>query len=428
MSDITNPVLLDTTGQEFKNKLNGALNTLQDIAQYKRRKLENTVHYGIRIDKNDSNPATRMTYMYDCVGFTPAHMDFTNGKFDYGSWGDAFFVRNNYPAMVKFDGTEDYRLSKDNQNYKEDGVTASDVANVNYAGNAMSVFNCKIWLYLHEDDNYEYIEVSNIKFNENFYDYGYVRADGTHADKLYYPMFAGYKDSAGKLRSIADAVPWYNTGGTQNEINAASATGSNWQIMDYAHKIVLNSLLWLMGLNDNTQAVYGTGKADGYVDDASQNYGMINTGTLKDKGQFFGYNDSDHEVKVFFIEKWWGNRLDRCLGLMSLLGVLKYKLTPPYNLTGDGYISVPNYTLPEEGWIQLTTTGYFGRIPKTVSVYSTTYVCDYLRVNKTRQYAVALFGSCVGNNSQCGALAMNVDNEASRSYQVFGPSAYLIQP
>ena len=61
--------------------------------------------YGLKINKNDSNPATRCTYLFDAVGMTPAAMNYSTGAFNFGDWGDVFFVKNNYPAMVRYDGT-----------------------------------------------------------------------------------------------------------------------------------------------------------------------------------------------------------------------------------------------------------------------------------------------------------------------------------
>ena len=69
--------------------------------------------YGLKINKNDSNPATRCTYLFDAVGMTPAAMNYSTGAFDFGDWGDVFFVKNNYPAMVRYDGTEDYQPHKE---------------------------------------------------------------------------------------------------------------------------------------------------------------------------------------------------------------------------------------------------------------------------------------------------------------------------
>ena len=41
--------------------------------------------YGMRINLLDSNPATRVKYLYDAVGMTPAGMNFAGGGFDYGT-------------------------------------------------------------------------------------------------------------------------------------------------------------------------------------------------------------------------------------------------------------------------------------------------------------------------------------------------------
>ena len=42
-------------------------------------KHKNAVRYGIKIDKNNSNPKTRVTYLYDAEGMTPAAMDYKRG-------------------------------------------------------------------------------------------------------------------------------------------------------------------------------------------------------------------------------------------------------------------------------------------------------------------------------------------------------------
>ena len=45
---------------------------------------EQIKRYGVKIRKDDINPITRVTYLYDAVGMTPAHMDFSRGVFDFG--------------------------------------------------------------------------------------------------------------------------------------------------------------------------------------------------------------------------------------------------------------------------------------------------------------------------------------------------------
>ncbi len=84
------------------------------------------IHYGFKIDKSNDDSETAVIYTHDAVTMTPAHMDFTNDRFDYGSWGNAFFVRDCYPVALNLDGTIAYRLDPDDYTKKMDG-TASDI-------------------------------------------------------------------------------------------------------------------------------------------------------------------------------------------------------------------------------------------------------------------------------------------------------------
>lgn len=99
---------------------------------------EKPKRYGMRINRLDSNPATRVTYLFDAVGMTPAGMNYSAGAFDYGDWGDLWFVKNNRPVMLRTDGTVDYELNHENHALKLDG-TPSAVASTAYGGNAMSL-------------------------------------------------------------------------------------------------------------------------------------------------------------------------------------------------------------------------------------------------------------------------------------------------
>ena len=90
--------------------------------------------YGFHIDSTITNPSNAVTYVEDAVGMIPAHMDFTSGVFDYGSWENAFFMPK--PCMLKYDGTVDYYLDPNDYTKKIDG-TPSDVSDPTYNGNAM---------------------------------------------------------------------------------------------------------------------------------------------------------------------------------------------------------------------------------------------------------------------------------------------------
>lgn len=392
-------------------------------------KSQGVKRYGMKINKNDSNPATRCTYLFDAAGMTPAAMNYETGLFDIGDWGDVFFVKNNYPAMVLYDGTEDYKLDPNDHTLKADG-TESDVSNVNYGGNAMSVFDGtvdgKIWLSQFEIRNYEYIIISNAQYDGTFNDDAYVREDGSHADKLYYPMFGGSYDGT-RLRSLAGQTLMYNTNAS-TEITRAKANGDGWNIGSWSRRNLMNCMLKLISKTDDSQAAFGQGQTSGWVNDASVNYGHLDTGTLKDKGQFYGYNDTVHEVKVFFIEKWWGNRWDRINGLLMVGGEILAKMTPPYNLTGDGFDKVGiKFEGQSSGWQKETKSSEYGRLPMSVGGSSSTYTCVYFWWND-QITAVALVGGGCYNGAYCGADYVSLNSSASAASGNIGASVFLEQP
>ena len=184
------------------------------------------VRYGYRINKNDSNPSTRVEYLYDAIGFTPAAMNFTTGVFDYGSWADKWFVTNNKPCMLKSDGTVDYYLKADDYTKKEDG-TDSDVANTEYDGNAMAQIPL-CWVKRWEDANYEYEVVSNIKYDADYQAYAHTKANGTIADNFFYSMFGGSlgNSSGAKMRSLSGQGLTRSLNATQ-EITCCKANNSD---------------------------------------------------------------------------------------------------------------------------------------------------------------------------------------------------------
>lgn len=425
-SESTNPVQNKTVYNKFSS-IDTEIATIKEMFA----KVE---LYGIKVEKNNSNPETRCTYMYDAVDFTPAGMqyndsDIESSTFSYGSWADAFFVKSNYPVMCNYDGSEDYKLSPSNHAYKEDGETASDISNTAYAGNAMSCFDCKIWIKMWEDANFEYYAVSNYQLGEDYKDYPYIRDDGTHADKLYYPMFKGSNVDS-KLRSIAGTYPQSKTT-APTEISQCSANGTNWQIGDWAHRTWLNVLLLLMGKNDNTQLVYGEGCTSGGADDASKNYGFPVNGSLMNKGQFYGYataKSTTKAMKVFYIENWWGTRWDRCLGLWNDKGTYKIKWAPTYSVSApdEDCLVMSGVTVPTGGF-QKTMSNTYGRLCVATGGSASTYTCDYHFTNNSATCLALVGGRAVGG-SGTGAWYVLVDSAPSYSNWDVGASPYLKQP
>lgn len=412
------------TLDEVKANTTGILAAVQDIDS----KFAGIKRYGVKINKNDSNPATRVTYLYDAVGMTPAKMDFASGAFDFGDWGDIWFVKNNYPCMVKYDGTEAYKLDLNNYYMKEDG-TESDVANSDYEGNAMSAIPL-VWISQYEVGNYEYIILCNVQYDSSYNAYAHTREDGTIMNVKYLAMFEGSYDGT-RLRSLSGGKPMLLQT-AQTEIDHAAANNQNgadiWRTRSWADRNLVNCLLAVIGKSDDSQGVFGQGNTVSYVADASVNYGILQTGTLSDKGQFFGYNTTDQQVKVFHIEGWWGNQWDRVVGLISDHGKVKVKMTPPYNMTGDGYtdtgVDLSAFT---NGYVKTTTMREFGRIPTSTGGSASTYVCDYLWAD-AGGVAVALVGGDCVYGSVCGTACLRLNLAASSTVRTVVASLSCEQP
>ena len=143
MSEVTKPIILDETGKMIAERLSAIATAVA--------RGSGTI-YAFHIDSTEGDPSSKVTYLKDAIGMKPAHMDYTAGKFDYGSWKDAFFMPR--PCMVKYDGTVDYYLDPDDYTKKADG-SASDVANTSYGGNAMMEWGRdgkKIWMKIEPDN------------------------------------------------------------------------------------------------------------------------------------------------------------------------------------------------------------------------------------------------------------------------------------
>jgi len=344
---------------------------------------EKIFRYGFRRTKAESNPDTRIEYLFDAVGMTPAYMDFTSGNFNYGSW-ETFVNEVSRPVMLKTDGTVDYELSRNDMTKRADGVTASDIANTSYDGNAMIEFRKFKWVRRYEDATYEYVIFSNVQYDVDYKAYAHTNALGNINDSFYWGAFKGSYLSS-KMRSFADQTVGVSQ--TRNtEVTYATANGSGYYTIYKSGWDYIGDLLTLISKSDNSQAKFGSGRSK------STNTTAIATGTLKAQPYFKGYNDETSDVKVFGIEGFWGNVLEGMAGLILNSGI-KTKMTPPYNFDGTGYTNTgvtPSGT--SGGFVNTASvTDASGYVPKTASGSGTTYYCDGLWFNNS-QVDYALVG------------------------------------
>jgi len=354
--------------------------------------------YGFRIKKNESNPATRVEYLFDAVGKTPAHMDFTRGMFDYGDWGNDWFVTENKPLMLKNNGTVDYYLNPNDYTKTEDGLD-SDIANTSYAGNAMAQFPL-VWVKRYEDAQYEYEIVSDVQIDSDYKAYAHTRKDGTIADFFYWSIYGG-SGNASSIRSLSGKTLAQSLTAA-NEIAGCTANGSLWYTHTWSQRELIRTLLILMGKSTDTQSVFGYGNCRS----ASAASGMLATGTLNAMGQFYGYSDSTHQVKVFHVEKFWGDQWDRTAGLINSGGKVYAKMTPEgqgYRVTDvTGYTNT-GYTMAgtNGGYISAGAMTEFGFIPHTMSGSGSTYYCDGGWFNNS-QLDYLFSGACAVDASAFG--------------------------
>lgn len=347
--------------------------------------------YGYDLTIADSNPATRVSYPSDVENssFAKAVMNF-GSSFSSGGWpstpGQKFMPQ---PCMLKYDGTVAYYLDPNYLTKKADG-SASDVANINFGGNAMMEWP-KIYVKRWESNGVYHFRCSDVKVDGEYECWSNYDKNNKEIPHFYTPIFFGSKDSSGRMRSISGQANMVNTT-AQQEIDAAKLNGANiWYTEVLADRQLINDLLTMMFKSTDLQVTAGMG-----VVSASA---AIAPGTMNTKGMFWGSNDKTSGVKVFGMENWWGNIWRRIAGWMYVNSVQKVKLTrgtkdgttvADYNITGDGYLSLSDSALSGSsgGYISGMKTERHGRYPKTLSGSSTTYEADTCYYNSGTRYAI----------------------------------------
>ena len=87
------------------------------------------------------------------------------------------------------------------------------------------------------------------------------RADGSHTDAFYFPIFMGYTNTAGNYVSKANVIPTYNRSCTQFRADAKK-NGANWQLLDKWAWDIMTNLALVYSADDNFRTTYGRGHAD----------------------------------------------------------------------------------------------------------------------------------------------------------------------
>lgn len=369
--------------------------------------------YGFDLTIADSNPATRVTYPSDVEnsGFAKAVMNF-GGAFSYGSWpstpGEKFMPR---PCMLRFNGTVDYYLNPNDYTKKADGTT-SDVANMNYGGNAMMEWP-KIYVKRWESNGVYHFRCSDMKVDSDYECWSNYDKNNKEIPHFYTPIFFGSKDGSNRLRSISGQSNFVSNT-AQTEVTYAKNNGADiWYTEVLSDRELVNDLLTMMFKSTDLQATAGYG-----VCSASA---AIAPGSMNTKGLFWGAGDKTSGVKVFGMENWWGNIFRRIAGWCISGGTQKVKLTRgtkdgttvgDYNFDGNGYKTISGVNLTRSGYISKMKTEPFGRFPMEANGSTTTFEADQVWADSGNGY-YAYVGGAWNDDLVCGPFCADLFYEPS---------------
>lgn len=274
--------------------------TLSDINRISGETYKGTV-YGFVIDQSKSDPSEMITYIETNANYTPAKMDFTAGKFDYGDWKDAFFMKFR-PCILNDDGTIKFYLNPDNYKQREDGV--SFAPNIDDEGNVMIEFPKVYWKIKPISEDVAEVYISDVKQDDEYVCWSHMDVDG---NEIPYCYFSAYETLVydGKTRSVSGKAPGNNSPNNfYNGVKANNPDGVNiWNIMSNSDHTLLMLLSLLIGKSTDAQAVFGYGQCRSYV--SNYNYGIAYSGNADPRGVFYG--SSSGVVKIFGIENLYGN-------------------------------------------------------------------------------------------------------------------------
>lgn len=375
--------------------------------------------YGFRIDQNESDPNSMITYLSDCdnTNYISAKMDYTLGVFDYGDWKDAWFIKNLKPCMLKYNGTVDYELDKNDYTKKVDG-SDSDISNPDYEGNAMVGVPKVYWKIVDNNNDTANIYICSKRIDDDFHCWSHIDNNGNEIDYCYMSIYCGSPVN-NVLRSLSDR-PYQGDLSGSTEVTYATANNQTediiWYTEVFSDRMLINILLLLLGKSTASQTIFGTGNSQ-------TSSTIIGTGTMNTKGLFWGSDDTTSGVKIFGMENWWSNQWRRVAGYVVDNGTQKVKMTygqldgsttNGYNSTGEGYISISGSTADATSgdFISKMLFTPYGLIPIKATGSATTYYTDGLWFAKTSIYYL-LCGGRAGFTYASGALVMDLSDSFS---------------
>lgn len=368
--------------------------------------------FGVKITHAESNPTNRVVYTDDAVGMLPVSVSSSTGAATYNNWDKTWIFDKIYPVMLSTDGQIAYKLNPNDYSKKADG-TASDVATSGFAGNAMICVE-KFYTKFSTDTTNEYIQISDKKF-EGSEAIGFIRADGTEADRVFLPMYMGCNIS-NRLRSISGQNVLYST--SFNDFRTyAKNNGNGYEIETYAMNQMFAAVYMILMKSDNQWGVLGKGR----------NYSGAKTGILNNKGPI-AYDPSSGCVKFMHMEDFISDKSSGMYrweaGLLSQSSKIYVKMKPDYSGTStSGYAQATPYVYQSGNYVSRSnSSNNFGRVPTAGNGSDSTYQCDYYYSDSSSTLRVALRGDF------CGVFGRFVYSDASYTNVNIGAALSYLPP
>lgn len=353
MSEVTEPILLDATGQEIVGSLNAICYALKDP----------NPTYGFIEHKSVLSPGQRIEYIGANRGYRPVVVNKNQGTYDLKDWVNFEWLKANKPWMVSSDGKPDYRLDEENYAKKLDG-TDSDVANTSYDGGAFS-WGALIYKYEHTEGTDRYVEFSFTK-RPGFEPTGFLNENSEVLRGRWIPMFYG-SVLDGKATCISGTQPSENLT-TDQQKAAIDSFSTQAKFFGGPFWETLVDLATMFAKTTNLEEAYGYGNRSGYVNDSAQHYG-VKANAVIGGGQFFGTTDGHSLNKIFHsivlgsYQQWMRDPYE-----LVVNGRVKVSKDYTYDLTGESYTDTGIDVPASEGWKYtpeyVTVVGY-GAIPDT---------------------------------------------------------------
>lgn len=388
----------------------GVLSRTLVVDETKTYSIELSRIYAYRVNTTDPDPSSRVSYpetvSIDGVdyavtnyGYNPLR-NIAGSGVTYGSWtGNEFFFPK--PCMLTYAGEVDYYLDPNDYTKKLDG-SASDVADLNYGGNAMVQFP-RTWVRRQivniDGTNYEEFVLSGTKLSNDFHAYAHKDSvDGTLRDYMYQGAYSCCSDGLNRLRSISGQTITTGLRGAANNANlyatgvndsmigrainnnvAGNITPGRWFSRTWAQWCYLQDLTFLLTCNTNGQSSIGNGNCGGTE--------IKTTGQTNTFGLFGGnVTTNNTNVKCLGIEDMWGNHFKWAVGCSlndNQQRIFKMcvdgedgSVPGVYNFAGTG--GVPKgHSASGTGFPNSFIFDQFGRISGNISGGSnSTYFCD----------------------------------------------------